>query len=140
MAKSYTEELAAWVEKKAAKKRRLDATAVQFLAVKADVAAALQLGYSVTTIWEHMHEIKKVTCTYETFRKHVKRFIKETPKETPAKETPAAAQAAPAPAGSTREASGATSRKKSETPTAKGEAPKIGGFAFNPTPKKEDLL
>lgn len=134
MAKSYTEELAAWVEKKAAKKRRLDATAVQFLAVKADVKAALDAGYSVTTIWEHMHEIKKVTCTYETFRKHVKRFVKE-----PAAIPPAATAPGPTAPVTTGEATGATSRKHPETPT-KSEPPKIGGFKFDASPKKEDLL
>lgn len=134
MAKSYTEELAAWVEKKAAKKRRLDATAVQFLAVKADVKAALDAGYSVTTIWEHMHEIKKVTCTYETFRKHVKRFVKE-----PAATPPAVSPPGPTAPVTTGEATGATSRKH-PAPPKKSEPPKIGGFKFSATPNKEDLL
>jgi len=126
MAKSYTEELAAWVERKAAKKRRLDATAVQFLTVKSDVKCALDAGYSVTTIWEHMHETKKVTCTYETFRKHVKRFVKEPPGPT----SPV----------TTGEATGTTARKHSETPQKSGPPKKIGGFKFDATPKKEDLI
>lgn len=131
---SYTEELAAWVEKKAAKKRRLDATAVQFLTVKVDVKAALDAGYSVTTIWEHMHEIKKVTCTYETFRKHVKRFVKE-----PAATPPAVSPPGPTAPVTTGEATGATSRKHTETPKKSG--PKtMSGFKFDASPKKEDLI
>jgi hypothetical protein len=79
MAKSYTEELAAWVEKRAEKKRRQDAAAVAFMAVKSDVVAAMEAGYALTTIWEHMHETGKVKCSYETFRKHVHRFIRSAP-------------------------------------------------------------
>ncbi|WP_232781555.1 TraK family protein, partial [Macrococcoides caseolyticum] len=37
MPKSYTDELAEWVESRAAKKRRRDEAAVAFLAVRADV-------------------------------------------------------------------------------------------------------
>lgn len=125
MAKSYTEELAAWVEKRAEKKRRQDAAAVAFMAVKPDVVAAMEAGYALTTIWEHMHETGKVKCSYETFRKHVHRFIRSAPVK-------------PAPSPASVEPKGAAS-KKPETPK-KSEAPKIGGFTFDATPKKEDLL
>jgi hypothetical protein len=76
---SYPDELAAWIEKRAAKKRRQDAAAVAFLAVRGDVKAAMDSGYAVTTIYEHMRETGRVKCSYETFRKHVQRFIKAAP-------------------------------------------------------------
>ena len=41
---SYPDELAAWIEKRAAKKRRQDAAAVAFLAVRGDVKAAMDSG------------------------------------------------------------------------------------------------
>ncbi len=134
MAKSYTEELAAWVEKRAEKKRRQDAAAVAFMAVKSDVVAAMEAGYALTTIWEHMHETGKVKCSYETFRKHVHRFIRSAP----VKPAPSPASVGPKGGGTKPEATGAAS-KKPETPK-KSEAPKIGGFTFDATPKKEDLL
>ncbi len=136
MAKSYTEELAAWVEKRAEKKRRQDAAAVAFMAVKSDVVAAMDAGYALTTIWEHMHETGKVKCSYETFRKHVHRFIRSPP-VTPA---PSPASVMPKGGDTKPEAKGAASTsKKPETPK-KSEAPKIGGFTFDATPNKEDLL
>ena len=72
----YTEELAAWADQKAEKRRRQDAAAVAFLAVKADVIEAMEAGYALTTIYEHMHETGRVKNSYETFRRHVQRFVK----------------------------------------------------------------
>jgi len=94
---SYPDELAAWIEKRAAKKRRQDAAAVAFLAVRGDVKAAMDSGYAVTTIYEHMRETGRVKCSYETFRKHVQRFIKAAP-------------AAPAPVPPPEVEAGATGR------------------------------
>ena len=90
---SYPDELAAWIEKRAAKKRRQDAAAVAFLAVRGDVKAAMDSGYAVTTIYEHMRETGRVKCSYETFRKHVQRFIKAAP-AAPAPVPPTAADQA----------------------------------------------
>ena len=115
MAKSYTDELAAWVETRVKKrKRQQDAAAVAFLAVRVDVSAAIDAGYALTTIWEHMHETGKVKCGYETFRKHVRRFI-----------TAAAHRVV----------------KQVSQPQPKARAPAgVGGFSFNATPKKEELI
>jgi len=133
MAKSYTEELAAWVEKRAEKKRQQDAAAVAFMAVKSDVVAAMEVGYAVTTIWEHLHETGKVKCSYETFRTHVHRFIRSAP----VKPAPSPASVKPK-GGGKPEATGAA-LKKPETPK-KSEPPTIRGFIFNPIPNKEELL
>ena len=132
MAKSYTEELAAWVEKKAAKKRRLDATAVQFLTVKVDVKAALDAGYSVTTIWEHMHETGRVSFRYETFLRHVRRHITNAPSETPR----SSATAKPTAQGKCGNESMPTASHEPK----KSEVSPVGRFNFDPTPKKEELL
>lgn len=94
-------------------------------------------GYAVTTIYEHMRETGRVKCSYETFRKHVQRFIKAAP-------------AAPAPVPPRRPTrprgkAGATGRgskaKKPKAPEPKKPEPAgIAGFNFNPKPNKEDLL
>src|SRR5574338_1427625 len=79
MAKNYTEELADWVSKRKAQRPRQDKNIVAFLAVKGDVKAALDAGYSMKTIWEHLHETGRIEYRYETFTLHVKRHIRAKP-------------------------------------------------------------
>lgn len=134
MPKSYTDELAEWVESRAAKKRRRDEAAVAFLAVRADVEAALASGYALVTIWEHMRETGKVKFSYETFRSHARRHIKAKPADVPA---PQAKAAEPAPAPKTPEPRRPKQGGKAEKP-APAAAPT--GFTFNPTPDKKDPL
>ena len=125
MTKSYTEELAAWVEKRAEKRRRRDAAAVAFVAVKSDVMAAMEAGYALTTVWEHMQETGKVKCSYETFRKHVHRFIRRPAVQR----STASAALAPKDAASQQKPAAAKT----------GSPPSPGGFHFNPKPDRKDL-
>lgn len=120
MAKCYTDDLAAWVATRAKKKRQQDAAAVAFLAVRGDIGAAIGAGYALTTIWAHMHETGKVKCTYETFRKHVRRFMAASARRAGESATPTAG-VKPRMAG-------------------KGVPPAMGGFTFDATPRKEDLI
>ncbi len=124
----YVDELASWVKKKESSKRRQDKSLVAFLAIRDDVVAAIDAGYSLKTIWEHLTETKKITYRYETFLKHVKTRVKgktltlgtgttESPKSGPPKSSKAATAPAAKPPG-----------KASE------------GFKFNATPNKGDLL
>lgn len=137
MEKSYTDELAAWVEKRGAKKRRQDAAAVAFLAVKSDVVTAMESGYALTTIWEHMHEVGMVKSSYETFRTHVHRFIR-SPSTRPASITANTPSTGGKPQ---KEAKGDTSEERQKTTTPKkSEPPTVGGFTFDAIPKKEDLF
>jgi hypothetical protein len=76
MTKIYTETLAEWAKKRETEKSRRDRHWVAFLAVKADVEAAIEAGYALRTIWEHMRETGKITYRYETFLKHVHRLSK----------------------------------------------------------------
>ncbi|EBM5962846.1 DNA-processing protein [Salmonella enterica] len=78
MEKNYLADLQEWVSKKKGLNSSSANTArVVFLAIRDDVKSAIDAGYSLTTIWEHMHETGRVTTTYETFRRHVKRYIRE---------------------------------------------------------------
>lgn len=134
---SYPEELAARIEKRAAKKRRQDAAAVAFLAVRADVKAAMDAGYAVSTIYEDMHEIGRVKCSYETFRKHVQRFIKAVPEPS----RPPAPSAVPEKGTQpTPQERGSKARAPKAPEPKKSEQAGIAGFKFNPKPNKEDLL
>lgn len=131
MAKTYPEELAEWVKGRAAKKPRQDKHVVAFLAVKSDVKAALEAGYAMKTIWEHMRETGRLQYRYETFTQHVKRHIKAAPVASPP-------PADPAPSSQAKGAKPDPKPPASEPP--KSEPPKIGGFTFDAKPNKEDLL
>ncbi|WP_275099895.1 TraK family protein [Sedimenticola hydrogenitrophicus] len=122
MSKRYTEELAEWAGKRAKKKRRQDAVAVAFLAVKANVREAMEAGYALTTIYEHMHETGRIKCSYETFRRHVKRYIK--------------AGSTPLPSADQAKVEPTEQKAKSK----QEKQPKKGGFEYNATPNKEDLI
>ncbi len=116
MAKSYTEELAEWLKKKGPSRRK-DKSTIAFLAIRDDIKAAMDEGYSLLTIWEHLHETGKIPFQYETFCKHVRRHIK-----TVDKSKPMPVEKAP-PVDKTKP-------KKKE----------LSGFSFDATPKKEDLI
>lgn len=129
--KSYTEELTEWVEKRAQKKRRQDAAAVAFLAVRPDVKAAIEAGYALITIWEHMQETGKVKCSYETFRKHVRRFLK------PTEEKPDSIRESTALASTRKECK---NDQKTPEPARQKTNEQLHGFSFNAKPNKEDLF
>jgi len=148
MSKKYLDELAAWVEKRAEKKRRQDAAVVAFMAVKSDVIDAMVAGYSLTTIWEHMHETGKMKCGYETFRKHVHRFIKTptlaakispTSPDMVLAETPVSASASPDPGPAFGKDPVVTDANNGSRKAA-SSAGKIIGFSFDAEPNKEELI
>jgi hypothetical protein len=135
----FTDGLEKWVQErdKRQKKRRQDASAVEFLAVKKDVAEAIEAGYSLKTIWEYLKEGEKVRSTYETFRRHVKRFIKSAPDH----ETLAAKKEVAAPSVERQPEATASKAEKSETEgKEKPQLPGTGGFKFDAKPNKEDLI
>mgnify|MGYP001485649362 CR=1 FL=1 len=136
MPKTYTDELAEWVRAREAKKPRQDKYVVAFLAVKSDVQAALEAGYAMKTIWEHMKEIGRLSCRYETFTQHVKRYIKEA---APAPTHSTAAEQAKGEAPEQQQGE-AKARKPKAAEPKKTEPAGIAGFHFNPKPNKEDLL
>lgn len=129
MRKSYPDELAEWVKGREATKPRQDKHAVAFLAVKSDVQAALEAGYSMKTIWEHMTSKGRLRCRYETFTKHVQRYLKGVSVSAPVPTNPSKP---------------AIPQVKEPPPTSseprKGVGPAIPKFTFDPVPKKEDLL
>lgn len=133
MPKTYPEELAEWVKGREAKKTRQDKHVVAFLAIKSDVQAALDSGYAMKTIWEHTKETGRLRCRYETFTQHVKRYIKA-----------ASATAAPVPVPPPdTQAKGAKPNPRATPPASeplKSTPPTIGGFTYDATPNKEDLL
>jgi hypothetical protein len=114
MPKKYTDTLADWVNNPDnANKPRRDRHWVAFLAVKTDVVAAIEAGYALRTIWEHLNQTGRITYCYETFLKHVNKLKK----------------------------TGWEKRQFEEHPQENNQAPsKSDGFKFNAVPKKEDLF
>ena len=93
---------------------------VAFLAVRADVEAAITAGYAVKTVWEHLNETGKIPYRYETFLKHVRRHIT----------TDTSAGIKPGP----------VQPKSNTAPVQVKEPPSVGGFNFDANPKEEDLI
>lgn len=132
MAKSYTEELADWVSQRTAQRPRQDKNVVAFLAVKGNVKAALDAGYSMKTIWAHLHATGRIEYRYETFTLHVKRHIRtEPPAGNPVAQRAQSRPQVPA---------AATKSDPAQSEPRKTPPPSVGGFTFNATPKKEDLF
>ena len=130
--KSFRDELATWVAQRdqAERPQRKEAL-VAFLAVRADVIEATAAGYTLKTIWEHLHEAGRVSFRYETFLRHVRRHITNAPPECPK---------LPAPVKSEVHAKGGESKPKALTEPKTSGVSSVGSFNFDPTPKKEELL
>jgi hypothetical protein len=142
--KSYVDELAEWVKEREKTRPRQDKHVVAFLAVRSDIEAAIDAGYSLKTIWEHQHERGVIPYRYETFLRHVKRYIHAKPAKTSSLSTPATTSGSPVstpsptsgrPSGQ-GEASGQTNSPAPSPVAPSGPT----AFVFNPTPNREDLI
>lgn len=105
---------------------RKDKNVVEFLAVIIDIQKAMEVGYSIKSIWGLLQREEKITYQYETFAKHVRRHIRGL--KTDQKPIRATTK------GDTKKIQDAT-----ESRTAIPEQEKRG-FTFNPNPRKEDYI
>lgn len=73
---SYPDELAARLAHKqqTSQIKRRDYLAA-FMAARSDVREAMEAGYALKIIWEHMREIGRIPFRYETFLKYVRQHI-----------------------------------------------------------------
>lgn len=133
MPKTFTEDLAEWVKKREATRPRQDKNVVAFLALKSDVQAAIMAGYSLLTIWEHLHEKGKIAYRYETFLKHVRRHLQDR-RLAPNSQPPMP----PDLAHSFK--AGQTTASRPQQPPQPAPPISLAGFKFDSQPKKEDLL
>jgi len=103
-----------------------------FLAVRDDVRQALNDGWSVKVIWNTLHEEGKIAFGYDAFIGYVNRLIRHS-RMSPVNVPPDVTTQNKAPSSQ--------SQKNQPNPAASSmKPPAIGGFHFNPTPKKEDLF
>jgi hypothetical protein len=125
MAKKYVEELTEWANKRNLKKSRKSMAAIAFIAARDDVKAAMDAGYALKTIWEHMNETGHFPFRYETFLKHVRKHIKEVNDDVGFKEKKVAQK-------KRRVSQSAQQQKKKPS--------RADSFTFKATPKIEDLI
>jgi hypothetical protein len=118
---TYLEDLAEWVKNRESPKRRQDKNLVVFLALEGDIRSAIDAGYPLRTIWEHLHQGGKIAYRYETFLKHVRRRIGNQPRRGP---MPASPQPMP---------------ERNDGPAAPAQST-LPGFTFNPIPDPEKLF
>jgi len=140
MPKTFPQELAQWLKQREATKARRDKHLVAFLALKGDVQAAIEAGYSLMTIWKHLHDQAKLPCRYETFLKHVRRHIKDAAAAQPGASCGHLPELARSPVAKKAAAPRLPSPSNPVRPAPSAPAPALTGFSFNSQPKKEDLL
>ena len=112
MAKNLSERIAERVKKDPGKSKR--SNRMIFVALRGEIAKALNDGWTVKVIWETLREEEKVTFSYQAFNRYVKQLIKDQP--------PVRSEAA------------------SEAPEKPSKPDGIKEFKFNANPKKEDLI
>ena len=128
MATSYSDRLGEWVKRR--KSTRHAKNVAAFLAVKDDVKAALDAGFSVKTIWLNLQEERRLPLGYNTFLNYINREIRR-PQANPV------LHVAPPPS----KASNQQAKQGEPSERARRATPdKIAGFTFNSVPRKEDLL
>ena len=132
MGTSYTDQLATWVKEKKTTPRNKNLVA--FLAVRADIKEALDAGYPVKTVWENMHELKRIEFGYDTFLNYVNRQIRQ----------PQANKSTPRVEPDSTETSKDNKIKPTDDhikQTNKISKPgTLSGFTFNPIPNAEELF
>lgn len=108
---SYVDELEQWLQEQQTKTGN---GGVAFVAVRGDVQVALERGYSLKTVWSHLHAQGRYQHRYETFLRHA---AKHLPRE--------------APTGAQVTSAG---KPKSQEP------PPAAGFSFSAAPNQEELI
>lgn len=124
------------------KKGRGSANRALFLALKSEISATLDQGWSVREVWETLTEEGTVTFSYDSFLSYVKKLIRKS--STTRKPDQVRKEEAPPPAPSSanpRPEQPQTSKHQEATATgesepARADLPAIGAFSFSPRPKR----
>lgn len=127
MSKTYPEVLGDWVKRGEAS--RPDRNLVAFLAVREEVRAAVEAGYSIKSIWKNMREGGRIVASYDTFRRYMKRYLRPVAEANYAALPPnSASRLAPKSTQKGTRSRNASSPSKTKSPDV------IPGFTFNPKP------
>jgi hypothetical protein len=133
MTKTYPKLLGEWVQQH--KSTNHGQYLVAFLAVRQDVSEALEEGYDVKTIWEHMQAEGRINFGYHTFLNYVNRQLRRPADDSAGT---ASTKHIARNVNSERSAKEEPKRLGKGLPSKKMDA--IPGFTFNSTPRKEDLI
>ena len=112
--KSLSERIAARIQQQSSASTAAKNRSV-FISLREDIQQAVTDGWSLLAIWQVLFDEKRVTFTYQAFRRYARQLI-DSPTVEPNCQPRHAA-------------------KPAQTPTAITRP-----FAFNPTPAKEHLL
>ena len=78
MKKGYLDDLSEWLDSHPKIRQGLrNHVKIAFLTVKDDVKTALDSGYPMSVVWKHMRDTGKLNCSYDTFCRHVQRYIRQ---------------------------------------------------------------
>lgn len=141
MAKSLSERIAERVRsKKTSVKAQNRAT---FLALKAEIAQAIDDGWPVKSIWETLHDEGKIAFSYQAFRNYANSLIRDgkkpaTPSTDPLR-SPETSQAA-RPDLVQQDKKKSPPKRTQQSPRVSPTPPAPTGFNFDANPKKEDYL
>lgn len=125
--------------KRKQKQARGGANRAEFLAVKEDVAKALEDQWPVKDIWGTLREEGAISFSYDAFIGYVRRLIK-APKADKPSPLPSRPSQLPQPAKSPEPVSGKSpilaAKENDQRPAPEPRpAPVTKGFQFNPKPK-----
>ena len=112
---------------------------VAFLAIRDDVTAALEVGYSVKAVWADMRDCKRTEIGYEVFLHYVNRLIRRPQANQPTTRAgPGCSPCSPPDRNAVRP----NTAPDGTTPTtAKANTSATpAGFTFNPVPMKNEEL
>ena len=112
--KSLSERIAARIQQQSSASTAAKNRSV-FISLREDIQQAVTDGWSLLAIWQVLFDEKRVTFTYQAFRRYARQLIDSPTVELNCQPRHAA--------------------KPAQTPTATTRP-----FAFNPTPAKEHLL
>lgn len=132
MAKPYPEQLAEWVKQR--KSTRRDKNLVAFLVIREDVKAAIEAGFSVKTVWENMHESKRIEFGYDTFLNYVNRQIRQP------QASRGATHPEPTPQVTTDRNHTKPDTEQNKPATKITKPGVLTAFTYNPIPNIEDLI
>ena len=129
---NYPEQLGEWVRQQKSTQR--DRNLVAFLAIQNEVKAALDVKYSVKTVWKNMQESKRIDVGYEMFLRYVNRLIRHPQANQTATMKNPELSLPPHAIGKESQAKRATPAATATRQTAQA------AFVFNPVPPEDKEL
>lgn len=111
------------IRKQSPKKNSARKSKVEFLALREEISEALEKGWSLTAIWETLHDEGGFTATYNTFRLYVLKYL-----------------SGQLSGYNQKDSIDQRHKKQVNKPVSKKKTDHIPSFTYNPIPDPEKLL